>query len=100
LGFGQPRRKVVDRLSRPFVRSGLDLHHQNITRPLVFRRFSYIPFARFTGLDFVDEGAQVEPRQSCSSLLHKFSVGPHIGKGAHILELLRNAVTYVASFMK
>ena len=89
LRFGQPLFEIGDRLALALQQAGLDLHHQHVARPGVFNRLGQIPVARLTGSQFVNQGAEMEPRQLCSSLLHKFRLGPGLGHGAHVFEITR-----------
>lgn len=46
-----------------------------------------VPIPLLAGLELVDQSAQVEPGQSCSSLLHKFRLGPGLRESAHVFEV-------------
>ena len=56
-------------------------------RPAVLNGFCRVPLAFRVALQFVEQRAQVEPRQLCSSLLHKCTVWPGLGESPHVLRL-------------
>ena len=85
--FGRETLEVTDRLATAFQQTTLDLHHQNVARPVVLNGLGDIPAAGLGAGQLVQQHQIVAPGQLCSSLLHKFRVRPRLGKRAHVFEI-------------
>ena len=46
-----------------------------------------IPATVFGGVELVEQRNLVVPRQLCKHLLHKFHLGPGLGKGTHVFQV-------------
>src|SRR5271157_710675 len=69
------------------IQATLDLVHQDIAAPPMLDCRSQVPLPFRRIFDLVEQHAIVEPRNLCSSLLHKLLRGPDLGKGTHVLQV-------------
>lgn len=67
----------------------LDLEYEDMVRPALLDDLSCVPEALCGGIEFLQQGDVVVPRDSCKKLLHDCPHRPGRGEGAHVLEIAR-----------
>ena len=86
---------VGECLALALDRARLDLHHQNVARPVLLDGLAGVPPSLLGSLEFVEQGELVVPRQSCKHPLHKCLLRPRLGKGPHVLQVARREPLHV-----
>jgi hypothetical protein len=85
----QGRLEVGDGFARALTELGVDLVHQNVSRPAVFDSRRGIPEPDARILQLLKQDDVVPPGQLCNAALHNCGVGPRGGELAHVLEVPR-----------
>ena len=83
----QCAREIGDRSPLPLMQPALNLMHKDVPRPSMFDRLRNVPRPFRLASDLIKQDTVVEPRDLCSSLLHKCRIRPCLGKSPHILQV-------------
>ena len=87
VGWRQRPREVGDGAALALVQPVLDLNREHAPAPTLLSSLGHVPQSGPAIRHLVQDNAVMEPRNLCSSLLHKFALGPRSGEGAHVLEV-------------
>jgi hypothetical protein len=87
--------EVRERLAGASVQAGHNLGEEHVAQPHALDGLTIVPLPRGLLLYAVQQGAAVEPGQSCSNLLHRFGLGPGGCERAHVLQVARREALHL-----